>query len=199
MEDGFTDGVLVTRIWRHATSPIALVEYDETKDGNTESKLANDHDRPPTDSFMRAMDALGRFIAAPYMVATPNQNKVRAREVRLWHPHEERMSVKMYGQIEPEGYDGDRVSLRTPKEQPSGDHLRAINLLVKHAIAYVNGERGQELLDLKSPDNDDEDLDDEDLDGDGVDHDPHANDPDALPGVGGQVIGEQDTAASPPS
>jgi hypothetical protein len=135
--------IQITRIWRHESENILAVYYTE---GGLEQH-AKDLDRGPDPDLTSTFDALGPAIAAPYLVHSGFQNKCRARELRLWHPNDKEMQIKLYGQIKADGYGNNaRVALRTPKYEATGDVLGTVNTLIKLAIAYVDGERGEALL-----------------------------------------------------
>ena len=133
--------ITITRIWRHGDDPIAEIEYDETLHGVTTARKISDHSWPPTQDFMNAFDALATHIAAPYLVHKDFHRKVRPREVLLEYPEGGEQKVKLYGQIEPDGFDA-CVALRTPKQAASGKLLTAIARLVKQSKLYIDGERG---------------------------------------------------------
>ena len=105
--------IAITRIWRHGDDPIAEVEYDETVDGRTTARKISDHSWPPTQDFMNAFDGLATHIAAPYLVHQDFHRKVRPREVLLEYPSGGEQKVKLYGQIEPDGFDA-CVAVRRP-------------------------------------------------------------------------------------
>lgn len=138
----------VTRIWRHQKDNRALVEYDEVKEETTMGQLAQDRNLPPTQSFHDAMDGLAGFIAGPYGIGVPEHKSIRCREIRLFRKEadgKEVLQVKLYGTRTPDGYDAN-VSLRTPKEEVTGDLKKAIDKAVKQANAYIDGARGQATL-----------------------------------------------------
>ena len=98
------------------------------------------------------MNALSGFIAGPYGVGISEHKSIRCREVRLTRKEgddgKELLQVKLYGTRTPAGYDAN-VSLRTPKEEVTGDLKKAIDKLVKRAIGYVDGDRGESVLPLE--------------------------------------------------
>ncbi len=142
----------VTTVSRHRSENLAIVEYDEVQATTTMGQKAEDKRRGPTEAFHNAMDLLAPFLATPYGISPGQHRTIKPRELQLFRQETgdglETLRCKIAGTRRPEGEDAD-VKLSVGKRDVSGKLKDAVDIVVEAALAYIGGERGEAVLDLK--------------------------------------------------